>query len=70
MKIRFEWRELSEDGCLKTPSNVGPFYDSFNVNCPGGFETKDAAIERLEDLFSFDVFNAADLVLIEILSKN
>lgn len=69
MRIRYEWRKLSEDGLLKEPRDVGPHYDTFNVNCFGGFESEGSALARLEELFSTDKYNCDDLVLIKIFTK-
>lgn len=46
--ISYYWKEVSNDGLLKDPSNQGPYWESENINgYSSGFETKEDAIEAM-----------------------
>jgi hypothetical protein len=51
MNFRYFWKELSEDGLLKVPEDVGYRYDKVPVNgydC--GFKTEQEAVDRFTEL--------------------
>lgn len=48
MKKRYEWRELTDDGLMKKPESVGPYYDQENVNTYGGYASEDEAVAAYE----------------------
>lgn len=50
--MMYEWKMLTEDGLLKSPSNVGAYYDSTNVNRRGPWATPEEAMK------AFDEFDA------------
>lgn len=50
IKSYYEWRELTPDGLLKTPEDVGPYYSTSSFNPWGGHDTKEQAVERLDEL--------------------
>jgi hypothetical protein len=48
MKVRYEWREITDDGLLKQPDVIGPYYDETELNYDGGYESEEYAIEDLK----------------------
>lgn len=50
MKKRFYWKELTDDGLIKEPKDVGPHYNSDSFNMWSGHESEEAAVEHLEGL--------------------
>ena len=68
MKIRFFWKELTDDGLLKVPRDDDP-HSMFNnsVNEYGGFETKEAAIAHLKAYIEEQPrWLRTELVLVEV----
>lgn len=67
MKIRYVWKEISEDGLVKEPKSVGPYYSQENLNgWEGGFDSKEEAIAALRDFvkrYKYDT--PRSLILIE-----
>lgn len=52
MKTNFEWRELTEDGLLRKPTECGPHYDRDNVNgYEGSFTDEASAVLAFEAFF-------------------
>jgi len=48
MKLTYYWKELSTDGLLKEPKEVGnPHEHSVDVNNYGGFDTPEEALLRV-----------------------
>jgi hypothetical protein len=60
MKKRYEWRVLTDDGLLKKPALLGPYYEQFNVNGYDGFESEDLAIA------AYDRFKASHGYSVEL----
>jgi hypothetical protein len=48
MEVRYEWREITDDGLLKHPDIIGPYYDETELNYDGGYESEEYAIEDLK----------------------
>lgn len=46
---RYYWHDL-DGGVLHKPKDVGPYYDSDNVNGWDGYESEDAAIAGLVEM--------------------
>jgi hypothetical protein len=51
MKIVYYWKELTEDGLLKEPADIGPYYNEDSFNGWYGFVTKEEALKRLDEIF-------------------
>ena len=48
MNYRYLWKELSQDGLLREPNEVGEYYNNEPVNgYSNGFKTEQAAIDYL-----------------------
>lgn len=45
MNKRYQWFEISEDGLLRLPKDVGPYWDSDNINGKyDAYKTEEAAL--------------------------
>ena len=67
MTSKLYWKELTEDGLLKEPKPVGPYYSPETLNQYQGFETKEEAIKHLESLtetYKYEI--PSDLVLVKV----
>ena len=66
-KISYKWKELTSDGLLREPEQVGPHYDRESVNgYSGSFDTKEEALEHWKYLKKSDSWGVpSSLVLIE-----
>lgn len=66
MLIRYEWRELTPEGLLIKPKDVGPHYSSENINGYDGFTNKEEAVEAYKSFrqkYNWDT--PRELVLVE-----
>ena len=50
MEKRLYWKELTDDGLMKEPKDVGPHYSPDSFNCWSGHDSEELAIEHLEEL--------------------
>jgi len=67
MGFRYEWKELTEDGLLKEPKDVGPYYSRETLNGYGGFETEDSAVEEYERFKKAHGWScSSELILVKI----
>ena len=65
----YKWMEILEDGLLKEPDEIGPYYSTSCLNGWGGFETEEAAIEawkKFKEIHTFEV--PSELVLVPVYS--
>lgn len=47
----YRWKEITEDGLVKNPKDLGPSYSSDNLNAYGNdYESKDKAYNQLEKM--------------------
>jgi hypothetical protein len=66
MKIRYQWRRLTDEGLLVEPSDVFVNYCEESVNGWDGFDTKEEAVDRVDYLRSVAKWAVpSKLVLIE-----
>ena len=71
IKTEYIWKELSSDGLLKEPKDIGPYYNTDNVNpYSGGYESREEAIEALisyceRNELTYDEFYLAEKVVYE-----
>ena len=66
MRIVYHWKELTDDGLLKEPKDVGPSYNSQSFNWYGsGHKTKQDAIKHLIHLKDTENVRG-DYVLVEV----
>jgi len=65
MMLRYEWRELTPDGLLKEPSEVGPHYDRESVNGYAGNYTSRESAETAPNQFAIRHDWHGELVLVE-----
>lgn len=68
MKIthKYKWMDLSADGLLKDPENVGPYYSQTNVNAYGSFDTEEeayAAFIEFKKLYGYSC--PSELILVK-----
>ena len=64
MRIIYEWREITCDGLLVKPKDVGPYYDTRNLNGYAGFfETEGEALDYFEN---FEDKYRNDYVLVKV----
>jgi hypothetical protein len=70
MNYRYFWKELSEDGLLKEPKEVGFHYDSVPMNgYEGGFKTEQEAVDHFIELHKKHEWSCPrELVLIKVYS--
>lgn len=63
LQKRYYWKELSSDGVLKEPEEIGPYYGRVSLNGWSWFETE---MEAEEYLLSLDVsvYTIPDVVLV------
>lgn len=66
IKKRYEWRELTDDGLLRTPKEVGPHYGKDNVNYYHGFDSEEDAIMAYEEFRKRHEWDFHELVLVTI----
>lgn len=67
MKITYAWRELTDDGLLKSPKKLGPYYNESDVNGYNGFDTEDEAIASYDRAAKDYGYSApAELVLVKL----
>lgn len=70
MEITYQWRELSSDGLLLIPRDVGPYYDTDNLNEVegGSFTTKELALKAFDDFNTRQEYLSkyVDYILVEI----
>lgn len=69
LKLTYYWKEISDDGLLKEPKEQGPYYSTERLNGWGGFETKEAAIEKLESWHKYYKYGVSNMILVEVYSK-
>ena len=50
MEKRLYWKELTDDGLMKEPQNVGPYYNQESFNMWSGHDSEESAVEHLEHL--------------------
>lgn len=51
IRAKYYWKELTSDGLLKEPKDLGPYYDTTTVNFYGhGFDSEEEAVFRLRML--------------------
>ena len=67
MELKYKWKELTGDGLMKEPEDVGPYYSKESLNGWWGFDTEEEAIKELERMkeahkYSFN----GDYVLVKI----
>jgi len=66
MEIKYIWMEVSTDGLLKLPKDVGPYYSTDNVNpAYGGYESESDAISALEEFHRVHKYECAELILVK-----
>jgi hypothetical protein len=56
MKTWFEWRELTEDGLLKSPKECGPYYDRDQLK--NDYATEEEAIDDYREFLNRNPFCA------------
>lgn len=64
---RYYWKHLTDDGLLKDPEALGPYYSSVDFNSYDGFDSEEEAIKHYEyiiDSFKYGV--EYSLVLITV----
>lgn len=69
IKKKYYWKEVTDDGLLKEPKELGPHYCTESLNGWGGFDAEEEAVERLfyiSETYEFDV--PANLTLITMYS--
>ncbi len=50
-EVKYKWMDISSDGLLKEPEDVGAYYESASVNgFDGCFDTKEEAVQRIKEL--------------------
>ena len=69
IKKRYYWKELSNDGLLKEPAELGPHYDRVPINgYDGGYVSEEEAVQALVEfgdlLYEWSV--PSELVLIPV----
>lgn len=52
LEKRYYWKELTEDGLLKEPNGLGPYYSTVSLNDFDGFESEEEAVEHYESIIS------------------
>ena len=64
----YRWKEISEDGLLKDPRDLGLSYSSDNLNAYGNsFDSKEEAYKKLEEMtrmYEYEI--PSDLTLITL----
>jgi len=50
IKKKYYWKELTSDGLLKEPKEFGPYYSTESLNGWGGYDSEEAAIEKLIEI--------------------
>jgi len=50
MEKRLYWKELTDDGLMKEPQDVGPAYSPDSFNGWAGYESEEGAVRHLECL--------------------
>ena len=66
----YTWRELSEDGLLKSPRDLGPYYDSENINgYYGTFDSKEKAEIAYLEFYKKHPYNCSNTMVLITLSK-
>lgn len=63
----YRWKRLTDDGLLKEPDPVGPYYNEDNLNPYNGFETEEEAVQAyiaLKEAHNWGV--PYELVLIKV----
>ncbi len=70
MNFRYFWKELSEDGLLKEPKDVGHHYDNIPMNSYDyGFKTEQEAVDHFTQLNKEHEWSCPrELVLIKVYS--
>ena len=63
---KYFWREISSDGLVKSPRDVGAYYNPDNVNKSSGFDSELEAMDALEKFNKNYPYEAGDLTLITI----
>jgi len=67
MESKYKWKEITKDGLLKEPEEVGPYHDQESLNGWSGFSNEEEAVkelQRMKDLHKYS-FNE-DYVLVKI----
>jgi len=60
----YYWKELSSDGLLKEPKEVGAYYESESINNYYGFASEEDAIIHLTKMCNKHEFCIPDVMLI------
>lgn len=70
MQYKYIWRELTDDGLLKEPKDIGAYYEAESVNgYSGGFDTEQEAVDHFTMLSEKHGWACPrELVLIKIYS--
>lgn len=58
MKKKLYWKELTDDGLLKDPAELGPYYSKESISSWDGFDSEDEAVKKLAEMkeaYKFDV---------------
>lgn len=64
------WKELTSDGLLKEPKDLGPYYSTDSINQYDGFDTEDEAIKRLNKMVEIHKWDIPPkLILIRVYSR-
>ena len=61
----YYWKEITDDGLLKEPKDLGPHYSTDSLNGYGGFDSEDEAIERLismKKMYKYDIPSSLTLI--------
>lgn len=68
IRVKYYWKELTSDGLLKEPREVGPYYSQESLNAAGwGFDTEEEAVERLTYVKSIHQWDfSGDYVLVKV----
>lgn len=63
LKTKYYWKELSEDGLLKEPPKLGPYFSPAKLNNFGcGYHSEE---EACDDLLSEPLFEGYSLTLVK-----
>lgn len=62
---KYYWKELTDDGLVKEPKELGPHYGKESLNDHGGFDTEEQALAHLEEMArAYRFYMPSGLVLI------
>jgi hypothetical protein len=64
---KYKWMEISQDGLMKEPEDLGPYYSTTSFNGYNGFDTEEDALEQWKKLKKQEEFGVPhELVLVPV----